>query len=872
MNIETLDTTGFLMNNVRVKYALLVADFGDGFESGAIIGNLDGQRFWSMKIDVVPDDTTSGAGLIEGETRAEYLWNFFQRSKAAANQPFWFLHQEPGQGEQLFLASFIDDELSFDILCAKIYSSGLQLKQRRLEDIVSPVTPGGPTDLVAQGISSAQINLSWTDNSTDETSFKVERKTTGGSFAEVASVGPNVTTWSDTGLDPESAFIYRVRAYATGKTYGYSNEDSAQTFALPHEPEVYASFFAEDSDTDLPDTETGETWVQLLGDWGIDQYQARLVTSEGDTENVAYIETGQADCNLQVQVTKFGINATAGIAFRVTNVNNRYFARLNSTGSVQLFKEVAGSITGLGSWSGTMTSGDWIRVELSGTSIKVKHNGVVRISVTDSFNQTATKHGLHCDEVALTRMKHFSMDQETNNDTDWVTVSTPHPFQIFQRDGSDLADIPISGSFSGSPAAIEAQFAGQGWATIDASPGGGTFSGTLSAQLAAQGYLEVRFTNDHTTIWRVPYVGVGDVFLVIGQSNAEGRLFNHQYYTHASLRAGVFAEDDVWREAFDDTDSDAEATDGGATHGSVWPLLATEIMAEADVPVAFITVGHGDTALQVSPADWAQGNTRYNLAVAQVAASGANGLKAILFHQGEFDANTPASVNQAAYEQAVKDLQTDLSTDLGFGNLPLVIAQIAYWHTPGGLTHETRASVDAVRIAQSLAADTDSDVVLGPVLYDLDISENMSICGPFYCQDGRHIMTDAHAQIVADRWWHTLKFLFYGGSEGRGPQFLSATRVDSTHIDVQFTLSGSAHLMAGSPPTTGWKLSGGPTAVSAATRQSNDTVRLTVTGGSVVAGTTKVSWASYNDAVGQVLTDNTADAMPAEPFVDKTVS
>jgi len=79
-------------------------------------------------------------------------------------------------------------------------------------------------------VSSSQINLSWTDNSNNETGFKVERsKNNSHSFSQIATVGANVATYSDTGLSRASTYYYRVRAYNAGGNSAYSNIASATT-------------------------------------------------------------------------------------------------------------------------------------------------------------------------------------------------------------------------------------------------------------------------------------------------------------------------------------------------------------------------------------------------------------------------------------------------------------------------------------------------------------------------------------------------------------------------------------------------------------------------------------------------------------------
>jgi transcriptional regulator CtsR/regulation of enolase protein 1 (concanavalin A-like superfamily) len=90
--------------------------------------------------------------------------------------------------------------------------------------------PAAPTGLAASSVSTSQINLTWTDNSGNETGFKIERKTgSGGTYAQIATVGASVTTYSNTGLTVGTTYFYRVRATNSGGDSAYSNEASATT-------------------------------------------------------------------------------------------------------------------------------------------------------------------------------------------------------------------------------------------------------------------------------------------------------------------------------------------------------------------------------------------------------------------------------------------------------------------------------------------------------------------------------------------------------------------------------------------------------------------------------------------------------------------
>src|SRR4029077_15754288 len=60
----------------------------------------------------------------------------------------------------------------------------------------SPVELAAPSNLTATTVSSSQINLSWTDNATNEDGFRIEQCVGAGcSFTEIATVGANITTY-----------------------------------------------------------------------------------------------------------------------------------------------------------------------------------------------------------------------------------------------------------------------------------------------------------------------------------------------------------------------------------------------------------------------------------------------------------------------------------------------------------------------------------------------------------------------------------------------------------------------------------------------------------------------------------------------------
>ena len=321
-----------------------------------------------------------------------------------------------------------------------------------------------------------------------------------------------------------------------------------------------------------------------------------------------------------------------------------------------------------------------------------------------------------------------------------LTITVPAPYQTVQRTSATVGILTIAGTYTGSPTAIEASFNGGGFATIDAAPAGGTFSGTLTNQTPGQGTLTVRFTNDTGITDTQADVGIGDVFLVIGDSIAEGRGTNPQSYTHATLKATVFRQDDAWANGNDPVDT-------GTTDGSHWPLLATLMMADLGVPVAFITTGTGSTDVAGTSNQWAEPNSAYEEAEAQAAAATGR-IKAVLAHLGPNAVVNATTISEATYRTALDTLAANLANDIA-GAPPLSLALFGEVSTGSPPDRET--AIANLRAAILSAWSENAQIIPGPDLTDLDYA------------DGVHPQTDPHLTLVASRWWGAIRSSLYPG-------------------------------------------------------------------------------------------------------------
>jgi C1A family cysteine protease/predicted secreted protein len=139
------------------------------------------------------------------------------------------------------------------------YSVGYAASYVEYSGSVPPAPPAAPTNLAATAVSYSQINLSWTDNASNETGFKIEScdGLDCSDFAQIATVGANVTSYANTGLTASTSYSYRVRAYNTAGDSDYSNTATAVTQAAPALPAAPSGLTA----TAISRSQINLTWI-----------------------------------------------------------------------------------------------------------------------------------------------------------------------------------------------------------------------------------------------------------------------------------------------------------------------------------------------------------------------------------------------------------------------------------------------------------------------------------------------------------------------------------------------------------------------------------------------------------------------------------
>jgi len=94
------------------------------------------------------------------------------------------------------------------------------------QNVASPgPVPASPSNLVASTVSARRINLTWQDNSNNETGFEIYRSTSeSGPFAMVTTVGANRTSFADSLLEPTTTYYYRIKAIGQHGASGFDSE------------------------------------------------------------------------------------------------------------------------------------------------------------------------------------------------------------------------------------------------------------------------------------------------------------------------------------------------------------------------------------------------------------------------------------------------------------------------------------------------------------------------------------------------------------------------------------------------------------------------------------------------------------------------
>jgi len=344
-----------------------------------------------------------------------------------------------------------------------------------------------------------------------------------------------------------------------------------------------------------------------------------------------------------------------------------------------------------------------------------------------------------------------------------LTLTSPMSCQVFQRSKGDTADILIEGTVSAKADVIEAKAdlvpgakRGTSVKWIAVTPQGQIVQGKVSGRLTllAGGWYQVtvraRLGTRIIAEQTVGKVGVGEVFITAGQSNS-ANYGNPRQEAH----------DD--RVVYYDGKSFVHAKDpipgGCGDGGSPWALLGDRITASQQVPVCFRSASL--TWTEVS--NWLPGTALYKNLLACVKVFGKDGVRAVLWHQGESD--TLVKTSAETYYDRMKTIVETLNKDSGY-EIPWFVAQASFH--PGSQAREQAQVAKGQQLlwARKICGQ-------GPVTDDL--------LGPEYRHDGVHFNQKGLAQHAA-RWFDALSTTFNAPRVGSAFAATEPTWIDAYNV------------------------------------------------------------------------------------------
>lgn len=284
-----------------------------------------------------------------------------------------------------------------------------------------------------------------------------------------------------------------------------------------------------------------------------------------------------------------------------------------------------------------------------------------------------------------------------------LRVVSPQEYQVVQRDAKNVGTVRVQGTL-GEPAkgadGFEYRLGVDGkpgeWRKLDATPKGGGFDTMVEVPAGGWYTLGVRATAKGRPVAEatVERVGVGEVFVVAGQSNSANHGAEKQ--TTKTKRVSTFSGTG-WQLA---ADPQPGASGGG---GSFLPPFGDAIAEKFGVPVGLVACGVGATSVREwlpkgatfpNPPTieanvrkvgdiWESKGDLYATFRERTKALGPNGFRAVLWHQGESDANqadTTRTLPGKLYREFLERLIRDSRKDIGW-DAPWFVARASY-HGP----------------------------------------------------------------------------------------------------------------------------------------------------------------------------------------------
>jgi hypothetical protein len=483
-------------------------------------------------------------------------------------------------------------------------------------------------------------------------------------------------------------------------------------------------------------------------------------TINPDNPAVFYNDTDLGGADYPVKAVFESISNFAGVVARMDPSAKTYYVAFFLSGTLYIRRTVAGVITTLASKAFSLPSQPEFLLDIVGQQLTLYVNEEVQLQVTDNAPEKITSQGYAGIYGQGAILLEFSAGVD-GGDPEPLTVTEPADLRIYQRNGTS-ANVTFSGTYDGSPTAIEARIVEHGtsdevitWTTLDDSPSAGAYSGTLSIPQGGWYNVEVRFANDTEIVANGTHrFGVGVLVCCAGQSNSQ------QMFTVGS-----------------GTPNDTTSRYNGAwgvNAGAGAIALANALNDALAVPVGMIDTGVSGAAL-TSEGDAGYGywlNTSgmpWTQWVDRVTDVGGK-IELLYWSQGESDAKL--SVSSATYSAGLDTLFDRMRTELEQPNLPIILSPL-----PRRTDSTPDANWNAINDA-ILSADDGVKTFTGVDTWDLPTADvthysatGYMLLGQRFALAGRRALGDPDVY-------------------GYGPSIASVHKVSSTELDIELSHAG----------------------------------------------------------------------------------
>ena len=292
-----------------------------------------------------------------------------------------------------------------------------------------------------------------------------------------------------------------------------------------------------------------------------------------------------------------------------------------------------------------------------------------------------------------------------------ITVDSPQDYQVFQRASRLRGTIRINGRMDIDGGELQFRLSGKSlegdllakWEPVRIDPQSRAFK--IEAPVPAGGWyrLELRVLKDGQIVAQatVEHVGVGEVFVVAGQSNATNYGSEKQHPASGMVAAFSGLK---WTIA----DDPQPGTQDSGKGGSFIPAFGDAMFEKYKVPIGVACVGSGATSVRqwlrkgekievhptldsfvktIAPGQWEATGALFDGLMKRIALLGPHGFRALLWHQGESDAGQaragyPAErqISGEQYRQLLARIIHASQEQAGW-KFPWFVAQATY-HSP----------------------------------------------------------------------------------------------------------------------------------------------------------------------------------------------